>query len=113
MNMKRNILLLFLVIAAVFFLTGCAERSKELLAEDYPKMGNDDLLRYFYRLNDEIDRQEKTATGPQFGIGVGSFGRGVGGGVGVGTGVPAYIAEDLRARRIDVRMELQKRGLTP
>jgi hypothetical protein len=108
MNMKRKIVLLFLVMVAVFLVAGCAERSKELLAEDFMKMSNDDLLRYFYRLNDEIERQENTS-GPQFGIGMGSFGHGVGGGVGVGTEAPGYTAEELRTRRIDVRMELRKR----
>ena len=112
MNMKRNIILLFLIVASIFLVIGCADRSKELLAEDFTKMGNDDLLRYFYRLNDEIESQEKQS-GPQVGIGMGSFGGGVGGGVGVTTGGTGYTAEDLRARRIDVRMELKKRGLTP
>jgi hypothetical protein len=112
MNLKRKFLLLCLVIAAVSSIAGCAGRSQELLAEDFVKMGNDDLLRYFYRLNDEIESQE-SASGPQFGIGMGSFGHGVGGGVGVGTGSQRSIAEDLRTRRIDVRMELKKRGMNP
>jgi len=112
MKIKQNIILTFLIIAAVFLVVGCANRSKELLAEDFKKMGNDDLLRYFYRLNDEIESQEKQS-GPQVGIGMGSFGGGVGGGVGVTTGGTGYTAEDLRARRIDVRMELKKRRLVP
>ena len=112
MKIKQNIILAFLIIAAVFLVAGCADRSKELLTEDFKKMGNEDLLRYFYRLNDEIESQEKQS-GPQVGVGIGGFGRGVGGGVGVGTGGSGYTAEDLRARRIDVRMELKKRGLVP
>ena len=112
MKIKQNIILTFLIIAAVFLIVGCANRSKELLAEDFKKMGNEDLLRYFYRLNDEIESQEKQS-GPQVGIGMGSFGGGVGGGVGVTTGGTGYTAEDLRARRIDVRLELKRRGLNP
>ena len=46
MKIKQNIFLVFLIIAAVFLVVGCADRSKELLAEDLKKMGNDDLLRY-------------------------------------------------------------------
>ena len=112
MKIKQNIILAFLIIAAVFLVVGCADKTKDLLAEDFKKMGNDDLLRYFYRLNDEIESQEKQS-GPSVGIGIGSFGRGVGGGVGVGTGGTGYTAGELRARRIDVRMELKKRGLVP
>jgi hypothetical protein len=112
MKIKQNIILTFLIIAAIFLIVGCANRSKELLAEDFKKMGNEDLLRYFYRLNDEIESQEKQS-GPQVGIGMGSFGGGVGGGVGVTTGGTGYTAEDLRARRIDVRLELKRRGLNP
>jgi hypothetical protein len=112
MKMRRNILLLVLIIAALFLALGCANNSKALLAEDYVKMSNDDLLRYYYRLNDEIESQEKQS-GPQVGIGIGGIGSHVGGGLGVGTGSKGYTAEDLRARRIDVRMELNKRKLTP
>jgi hypothetical protein len=112
MPMKRNIAIVFFMLAALFFIMGCAEKSKELLAEDYKKMNNEELLRYYYRLNDEIDKQEKQS-GPQFGFGVGGFGSRGGAGVGVATGGPGYIADDLRERRIDIRVELQKRGLNP
>lgn len=108
MKIKQNIFLAFLIIAAVILVVGCVDRSKVFLAEDFKKMGNEDLLRYFYRLNDEIESQEKQS-GPQVGIGIGSFG----GGVGVGTGGSGYTAEDLRTRRIDVRLELKRRGLNP
>lgn len=108
----RNITILFFILSAVFFVLACAGNSKELLAENYKNMNNEDLLRYYYRLNDEIDRQEKSS-GPQFGIGVGSFGHHGGGGAGVTTGGSGYTADDLRARRIDVRLELQKRKITP
>jgi hypothetical protein len=114
-KMIRNITLLFFVLSTVLFVLGCAANSKEMLAENYKAMNNEDLLRYYYRLNDEIERQEKQS-GPAFSVGVGGFGGhhgGVGGGAGVSTGGSGYTADDLRARRIDVKLELQKRKLTP
>ncbi|MGZ3608148.1 MAG: hypothetical protein ACXU9J_09525, partial [Syntrophales bacterium] len=69
MNKNRKIAVLILSIAAVVFVLGCAERTKELLAEDYNKMNNEELLRYYYRLNDEIERQE-IPQGPEIGFGL-------------------------------------------
>ena len=112
MNMKGKIAVSILIIAAFVFLLGCANKTKELLAEDYTKMNNEELLRYYYRLNDEIERQERPQ-GPEIGFGFGTFGRGTGLGIGAGTSGGGYIADDLRKRRIDVRMELQKRKLNP
>ena len=112
MKMTRNITMLLIILTTVFFVLGCAGGSKELLNEDYKKMSNENILRYYYSLNDEIERQEKQS-GPQFGIGIGSFGHGVGGGASVGMGGSGYTADDLRARRIDVRLELKRRGLNP
>ena len=112
MKMTRNIAMLLIILTTVFFVLGCAGGSKELLNEDYKKMSNENILRYYYSLNDEIERQEKQS-GPQFGIGIGSFGHGVGGGASVGMGGSGYTADDLRARRIDVRLELKRRGLNP
>ena len=112
MKMTRNIAMLLIILTTVFFVLGCAGGSKELLNEDYKKMSNENILRYYYSLNDEIERQEKQS-GPQFGIGIDSFGHGVGGGASVGMGGSGYTADDLRARRIDVRLELKRRGLNP
>ncbi|MEE9913882.1 MAG: hypothetical protein K4571_19400 [Deltaproteobacteria bacterium] len=110
--MKKNIAIGLLFLLAVFMISGCASQSKEMLGENYQAMSDEKLLEYFYRLNDEIDKQEKQ-TGPSFGIGVGGIGRGVGGGVGVGTGGTAYTAEDLRQRRVEVRMEMKRRNINP
>lgn len=112
MKIKQNIILSLLIIVVVVFAFGCANKTKELLAVDYQKMSDDDLLRYFYRLNDEIERLEKQS-GPQVGIGIGGFGGHIGGGVGISSGSTANTAEELRARRIDVRMDLKKRGIVP
>jgi hypothetical protein len=111
-KIMRNTSILLLVLTTVLFILGCAGKSTEFLAEDYKTMSNENILRYYYRLNDEIERQEKQSS-PQFSVGIGSFGHGVGGGAGVGTGGSGYTAEDLRARRIDVRLELKRRGLNP
>lgn len=112
MKMKRNLTLSLIMIIAAILILGCAGSSKELLAEDYKKMNNEQILEYFYRLNDEIEKQEKQS-GPSFGIGIGGMGRGVGGGVGVGTGGTGYTAEDLRQRRVEIRMEMKRRNINP
>jgi hypothetical protein len=112
MKIKQNIAFLLLIIGTILFFAGCADKSKELLAEDYKKMTNERLLEYFYQVNDEIEKQEKSS-GPSVGIGVGGFGHHSGGGIGVGTGGTGYTAEDLRARRIEIRLEMKRRNLTP
>jgi hypothetical protein len=112
MKKKESIAFGIALIFVVMIFAGCASKSTELLAQDPNHMNNDQLLEYFYRLNDEIEKQEKQ-TGPSFGIGIGGIGRSVGGGVGVGTGGTAYTADDLRERRIEVRMELKRRGIQP
>ncbi len=113
--MKAKLAVGILIMFLASMAAGCAGQSKELLGENYKTMSNDRLLEYFYQLNDEIEKQEKQ-TGPSFGIGLGGFGGGrtaVGGGVGVGTGGTAYTADDLRQRRIEVRMEMKKRNINP
>jgi hypothetical protein len=112
MKIKINVAIGMLVIFVALIIAGCAGKSTELLAEDYKKMSNEQILEYFYRLNDEIEKQEKQS-GPSFGIGVGGIGRGVGGGVGVGTGGTGYTAEDLRQRRVEIRMEMKRRNINP
>jgi len=112
MKSKQKITVLILGVAAILLVLGCAERSKDLLAMDYNKMSNEELLRYFYQLNDEIERQEKPQ-GPEVGFGIGTFGHRTGVGIGASTGAAGYTADDLRQRRIDVRMEMNRRGLKP
>lgn len=112
MNTKRILMMSMIAVLALLVLSACASKSTEILAEDYGKMNDEQILEYFYRLNDEIEKQEKSS-GPSFGIGIGGGGRGLGGGVGVGTGGTGYTAEDLRKRRVEVRMELKRRNITP
>jgi hypothetical protein len=106
----RN-MLPFIVIA--LFVTGCAGQQKELLARDYPHMKNDDLLKYYYQLSDEISRcseSNRTTVGIGTGFGIFSW---LGLGVGVSHGVSTCNPDKLRQRRIDVRIELNHRGLNP
>ena len=112
MKFKQNITLLLLVLVALMLVSGCANKTKELLAVKYQEMSDNDLLRYFYQLNDEIERLEKQP-GPQVGIGIGGFGRHTGGGIGLSTGTGSSNAEELRKRRIDVRLALKERGVEP
>jgi hypothetical protein len=112
MKIRQNIFLFMIILGTILFITGCADKSKELLVEDYKKMTNERLLEYFYQVNDEIEKQEKSS-GPSVGIGIGGFGRHSGGGIGVSSGGTGYTAEDLRARRIELRLEMKRRNLNP
>jgi hypothetical protein len=113
MKRERTIAVGLLILLTAFLYTGCTgSRSTSLLAENYRVMNDDQLLEHFYQLDDEIQRQEKSP-GPSFGVGIGTFGRGMGGGLGVETGATGYTAEDLRKRRIEIRMELKRRNINP
>lgn len=94
------------------FFCGCAAHQKELMAKDYAHMNNDDLLTYYYELSDEISRCENSSS-PSVGIGTG-FGLGwLGLGLGVSHPVARCNPEEMRTRRVTVRVELQHRGITP
>ena len=112
MKVKQNIFLLLLVFMALILALGCANKTKELLAVKYQEMSDDDLLRYFYHLNDEIVRLD-SQPGPRVGIGLGSYGRSTGGSIGISTGTGRNTTEDLKKRRIEVLLILKKRGLEP
>ncbi len=94
-------------------LLGCAgtgRQTEELLQKDYRAMSNPELLTYYYQLNDQIARVERQATGTSVGLGVNSGPVRVGVNQGISRGV---IADDLRARRNEVRGELTTRGVRP
>ncbi len=112
MKVKHSIALLLLVLAALVLVLGCANKTRELLAVDYQGMSDNDLLRYFYHLNDEIERLERQG-GPRVGIGLGSYGRSAGGSIGISTGTGSSNAEELKKRRIEVRIALKERGIEP
>ncbi len=114
--MKRIFLVISILLLPVFLLS-CSGTQEELLSKDHTKMSDDDLLRYYYQLEDEIAKCENKSSGGSVGLGGGrGWGRGGGfGGVGVGVskGIGGCDSDDLRTRRIDVRLALKKRGLNP
>jgi hypothetical protein len=113
--------LAFLVFLTPLNLSGCANQTKNetaaMLAQDYRKMDNDELLLYYYRLAEEIDRTERSGSGSavSIGIGGGSWSWG-GGGVGAGVSTTTPVGgggstDELRNRRAEVRAEMQRRGM--
>jgi len=110
-----------LALLASLGLSGCANQAGSeagaLLSQDIRKMDNDELLLYYYRLTEEIDRRERSGPASAVGIGIGggSWGYGSGGGVGVGVSTSAPVGgsgtEELRNRRAEVRAEMQRRGM--
>lgn len=126
MQTRKTVLamLAFLALLISLALPGCANQQKSeagaLLTQDYRKMDNDEILLYYYRLTEEIDRTERSGSGSavSIGIGGGKWGWGGGGGSGVGVGVSTTTpvgggggADDLRTRRAEVRTEMQKRNM--
>ncbi|MBN1637164.1 MAG: hypothetical protein JW920_11650 [Deltaproteobacteria bacterium] len=105
-NMTACILLALLI-------CGCAGHSKELLSRDHSQMTDDEILTYFYELSDEIDRCENASNKTSVGIGTGLGLGWLGIGLGLSQGVSACNPDELRQRRIEVRMELQHRGINP
>lgn len=95
------------------FVCGCASHQKELLAKDYTVMTNDELIRYYYELNDEIIRCVNESSSAAVGVGTGFGLRRLGLWLGLSHGIPTCNPENLRKRRIDVRIEMQHRGLNP
>ena len=103
-------------------LSACASyrsRTQELLAQDYAVMTNDNLLLYYYQLDDQIRLVERADSRSRLsvGFGLGSFGRSRVGsaGVGVSSDLPQRSdqASTLRERRNLVRLELRRRDITP
>jgi F0F1-type ATP synthase membrane subunit c/vacuolar-type H+-ATPase subunit K len=104
---KSILLILFLAVL------GCAAGAQRQLlqVDDWRTMPDDELLSYYFALNEEIDRCE--ARRPRGAIGLGT-GIGTGStrfGVGITQGVTGCNTERLRERRAIVRSELRSRGL--
>ena len=113
----RNIFMALLVVLMfLVVLPGCAgsSRTAELLATEYMTMADDDLQLYYYQLEDQIVADERKTTGGSVSIGVGGGSYGRRGGIGMSSGgTTQATAPELRDRRNEVRLELQKRGITP
>ncbi|MEE4255288.1 MAG: hypothetical protein V2I50_14685 [Desulfuromusa sp.] len=113
--------LIFISLLSIAMLSGCADhkaKTQELLAEDFLSLSNDDLILYYYKLEDQIEivEQKRRGSSISLGLGLGSFGRSSGssGSVGVTTGGSQRdIATDLRDQRNKVKLELQHRNITP
>lgn len=117
--------LALLVLLASLSLSGCANQAGSeagtLIAQDFRKMDNDELLLYYYRLTEEIERRERSGPSSSVGIGIGGgswgggWGSGSGGGVGVGLSTSAPVggsgSDELRNRRAEVRVEMQRRNM--
>jgi hypothetical protein len=115
MKSKAFSKLALLLCAWLLLGTACLGRGPSpgaLLRQDFTAMDNAELVRYYQSLNDAIAGQRGGRTG--FGLGVGV---GVGSGsvaVGASQGIRLDDPTDaLRARRNQVRLELDRRGLTP
>ena len=112
---------ILLALLSIAILSGCADhkvRTQELLAEDFQSLSNDDLILYYYKLEDQIEivEQKRRGSSISLGLGLGSFSHSSGssGSVGVTTGdSQRNIATDLRDRRNKVKLELQHREITP
>lgn len=91
----------------------CANQQKVLLEKDYTVMTDEELLRYYYELDDEINRCLNEWSGASVGVGTGFGLSRLGVWLGLSKGIPACNPDRLRQRRIDVRIEMQRRGLNP
>lgn len=116
--MTRLILCLCLLLAAVS-LAGCAKPARDILLEqDYQRMTDTGIIRYFYDLDEAIsacDARDRPDSSVSVGVGTGVWTGGGGFGVGVNQ-LPANSSCDstqLRQRRTDVRLEMERRGIKP
>ncbi|MDA3902583.1 MAG: hypothetical protein PF441_03935 [Desulfuromusa sp.] len=120
-KLLRRLGLTLLSLLLVGFLSGCADhsaRNQELLAKSYHSLSNDDLILYYYQLEDQIEVVERKKSKPSvsLGFGLGSFGHSSASSAGVGVstgGSKQNVATNLRDRRNEVRLELQHRGVNP
>lgn len=104
---------------ALLSCSGHRARNQQLLETDYRALPDDRLLLYYYELEDQIEIVERQGVEPRISLGFGlsTYGSGtsVGSGLGVSTSArpTGRAAHALRQRRNDVRLELQRRGLSP
>jgi hypothetical protein len=111
---------LFVCLALCLLLAACAKPARDqLLEENYKAMTDTGLVRYFYDLDDAIEACEYRSRPDNGGVGM-SVGGGwwSGGGAGLGLGVTRDSQDhcdstELRQRRTDVRMEMDRRGVKP
>jgi hypothetical protein len=109
MDLSKKFLVLLLLLALV----GCAggARRQLLQVDDWRSMPDDELMSYYFALDDEIDRCLAQGSRGSVGVGTGVGSRGIGFGVGISQGISGCSTEGLRERRAFVRSELRTRGL--
>lgn len=121
--MRKEIIYVLGLFLLGLLAAGCAastaRETEALLVQEYRSMNNEELLRYYFQLTDQIVRVERQGRSTGVGVGIGT-GVGIGSrsGAGVGVGVSrgiggGSIAEELRERRNEVRVELSRRGVQP
>ncbi len=99
--------------SVLLLLIGCAGNRNDILDQDPTGMSDEALLTYYYQLDEEIAKCARQTDRSAVGIGTGFGGQGIGFGFGISQGIGNCDADELRQRRVDVRLQLQKRGLTP
>ncbi len=113
--------IILLVLLSLGLLSGCADHSaknKELLTQDYQSFSDDDLTLYYYKLEDQISvvERERNSSSVSLGFIGSSYGSSSGssGGIGVtASGDHPDDATNLRDRRNEVKLEMDKRSLKP
>ena len=120
--MYRTVLTILFITMFLGTIAGCVNNNKaktrELLAQDFHQLSNDDLILYYYKLEDQIEvvERQQTQSSISLGIGSGTYGRhgGSSGGIGISTGGSTKkVTTDLRDRRNQVKLEMKHRGITP
>ncbi|MBW1866594.1 MAG: hypothetical protein JRE58_02720 [Deltaproteobacteria bacterium] len=109
----RHIVILFTILSALFLASGCAGTGNNILDQDSSSMSDEELLKYYYQLEEEIAKCERQSDRASIGIGTGFGRRGIGFGLGVSQGIANCNADELRERRVDVRLQLKKRDVNP
>jgi len=111
-----------LILFSLTLVIACADhsaRTEQLLATDFTSLTNDQLSLYYYDLEDQIELVERRSSHPRInlGLGLGRYGNHTGTSAGVGVSTSTFNhngpATNLRNRRNQVKLEMQKRGISP
>ena len=103
MPLKRTILLGCLLL----LVCGCATQPKP----DPGQLSNAELLSSYYELTDELARRERSSASVGLGLGFGV--RWLHVGLGLSKPLKTRNLADLRQQRLNVRLELERRGINP
>jgi len=109
----RHIIIILALCSALLLVAGCAGTGNDILDQDTGSMSDEALLKYYYQLEEEIAKCERQSDRASIGIGTGFGRRGIGFGFGLSQGMVNCNADELGERRVDVRLQLKKRDITP